>query len=134
MTLKPGETVTTQKVNNEDVELKIVNQPETTLYVNKTYHNIWENKFTDKSYFLPGTVIALYKYNTGTNVYDLQDTETTDEMGDAIFRGLTQKDKYIAIEVCVPAGEEYKYLEPADRKSYLNADYLQDGYLSLIHI
>lgn len=129
VTLKPGETVTTQKVNNEDVELKIVNQPETTLYVNKTYHNIWENKFTDKSYFLPGTVIALYKYNTGTNVYDLQDTETTDEMGDAIFRGLTQKDKYIAIEVCVPAGEEYKYLEPADRKSYLNADYLQDGYL-----
>ena len=129
VTLKPGETVTTQKVNNEDVELKIVNQPETTLYVNKTYHNIWENKFTDKSYFLPGTVIALYKYNTGTNVYDLQGTETTDEMGDATFRGLTQKDKYIAIEVCVPAGEEYKYLEPADRKSYLNADYLQDGYL-----
>ena len=129
VTLKPGETVTTQKVNNEDVELKIVNQPETTLYVNKTYHNIWENKFTDKSYFLSGTVIALYKYNTGTNVYDLQDTETTDEMGDAIFRGLTQKDKYIAIEVCVPAGEEYKYLEPADRKSYLNADYLKDGYL-----
>src|SRR5699024_8958564 len=71
----------------------------------------------------------LYKYNTGTNVYDLQGTETTDEMGDATFRGLTQKDKYIAIEVCVPAGEEYKYLEPADRKSYLNADYLQDGYL-----
>lgn len=129
VTLKPGETVTTQKVNNEDVELKIVNQPETTLYVNKTYHNIWENKFTDKSYFLPGTVIALYKYNTETKVYDLQDTETTDEMGDATFRGLTQKDKYIAIEVCVPAGEEYKYLEPADRKSYLNADYLQDRYL-----
>ena len=129
VTLKPGETVTTQKVNNEDVELKIVNQPETTLYVNKTYHNIWENKFTDKSYFLPGTVIALYKYNTETKVYALQDTETTDEMGDAIFRGLTQKDKYIAIEVCVPAGEEYKYLEPDGRKSYLNANYLQDGLL-----
>lgn len=119
VTLEAGKTVTTG-INNE--KLQIINQPETSLLVTKYYYNVWEHEFTQKQYPLPGTVIALYRLDEETEEYVLEETQTTNEVGEVRFTGLTQKDEYVAVEVSVPSGEEYKYLEPKDGKEYLAAD------------
>lgn len=123
--LTPGETVTKDSSGNT---LEIVNQPETSLQVTKSYYNMWEYAFTEKEYQLPGMVIALYQKNAEGN-YVFKAVQTTDVSGNVFFEGLTQKDEYVAVEVCVPAGEAYMYLEPQDGKDYLNPDYLTDGKL-----
>ena len=121
--LTPGGTVTTA---TDGSSLELINQPETSLQVTKTYYNMWEHAFTNKEYELPGTVIALYKKNTEGN-YDFVDTETTNGEGNVFFEGLTQKDEYVAIEVRVPDGEAYQYLEPEEKgREYLDPDYQPD--------
>ena len=125
--LTPGETVETD-TKGEDLEL--INQPETSLQVYKTYYNVWEHAFTNKEYELPGAVIALYVENADGDYELVGEPQTTDVAGNVFFNGLTQKDHYVAIEVCVPEGEAYQYLEPKDpEKEYLNPDYLTDGTL-----
>nr|WP_076780160.1 FctA domain-containing protein [Lachnoclostridium phocaeense] len=123
--LEPGKTVETDAKGET---LRIVNQPETSLTVTKYFHNMWEHEFTGKSYLLPGTVIALYRKQVedGVTTYVYENVQTTDENGEVKFEGLTQKDEYVAIEVCVPDDEAYMYLEPAGRKEYLDKDY-QEG-------
>lgn len=120
--LEPGETV---NKDSSGQELKIVNQPVTSLTVEKNYHNMWDYAFTGKDYLLPGTVIALYKKNTEGN-YDFVETQVTNGTGLAVFENLTQKDEYVAIEVRVPEGEAYQYLEPSGHKQYLDPDYTED--------
>ena len=121
--LNPGETVITDMKGKN---LELINQPETSLQVTKTYYNMWEYEFTHKAYELPGAVIALYKKNTENN-YDFVDTETTNGEGNVFFEGLTQKDEYVAIEVRVPDGEAYQYLEPEQPgRKYLDPDYQTD--------
>ena len=114
-----GETVS---AGTDGEPLEIVNQPETSLTIHKEYYNAWEYQFTNKSYRLPGTVIALYRWNGDTQVYDLMETGTTDSTGAVTFDGLTQEDTYVAVEVCVPDEEAYEYLEP-ERGSYLKRNY-----------
>lgn len=126
--LTPGETVT-KDIQGENLE--IINQPVTSLQVTKYYYNMWEYAFTQKAYFLPGTVIALYQKNAEGN-YKFVETKTTDISGNVIFENLTQKDEYVAIEVCVPDGEAYKYLEPEGRKEYLDSGYTTDEALPQI--
>ena len=122
--LTPGETVTTDTAGEK---LELINQPETSLQVTKTYYNMWEHEFTQKEYELPGTVIALYVKNAETGNYDFVETQTTNGEGNVFFKGLTQKDEYVAIEVRVPDGEAYQYLEPEmPGKDYLNPDYQTD--------
>lgn len=108
VTLKPGEVI-----NKEfnDSKYQIVNQPVTSLTINKTYYNAWEYEFTKKAYPLPGVTIALYKENADGN-YDLVETKVTDDAGNVKFENLTQKDKYVAVEVSIPEGEAYQYLKP----------------------
>ena len=118
-TLSAGETVS---VGMDGKPLVIVNQPETSLTIHKEYYNAWEYQFTNKSYRLPGTVIALYRWNEDTQVYDLMETGTTDSTGAVTFDGLTQEDTYVAVEVCVPDEEAYEYLEPK-WGSYLKRNY-----------
>ena len=121
--LTPGETVTTDTAGEK---LELINQPETSLQVTKTYYNMWEHEFTQKEYELPGTVIALYVKNADGN-YDFVETQTTNGEGNVFFKGLTQKDEYVAIEVRVPDGEAYQYLEPeVPGKDYLDPDYQTD--------
>ena len=131
--LTPGETVET---DTEGEDLKLINQPETSLQVYKTYYNVWEHAFTNKEYELPGAVIALYVENADGDYELVGEPQTTDVAGNVFFNDLTQKDHYVAIEVCVPEGEAYQYLEPEDpedpedpEKEYLNPDYLTDGNL-----
>lgn len=136
--LKPGETVTMDTDNND---LVIVNQPVTSFTVNKVYYNMWEHEFTQKEYELPGTVIALYEKTTNKNgetIYEYKEVKTTNEDGSVTFNNLEQEKEYVAIEVRVPEGEEYQYLEPKDyqppkegegenapqhKKIYLKPDY-----------
>ena len=112
VTLKPGEVI-----NKEfnDSKYQIVNQPVTSLTINKTYYNAWEYEFTKKAYPLPGVTIALYKENADGN-YDLVETKVTDDAGNVKFENLTQKDKYVAVEVSIPEGEAYQYLKPKKGK------------------
>lgn len=112
--LSPGVQVTADTEGNN---LEIINQPETSLRVSKVYYNIWENQFTHKEYFLPGTEIALYRLDG--EVYKYVDCKTTDSVGEVVFTGLTQKDEYVAVEVSIPDDEAYQYLEPIDKKAYL---------------
>lgn len=114
VTLTPGETVTT---DGED-ELSIINQPETSLRVSKVYYNIWEHQFTNKEYLLPGTEIALYRLEEDGK-YHYVETKKTNEIGEVTFTGLAQKYEYAAVEVSIPEGESYQYLEPEDGKEYL---------------
>lgn len=121
--LTPGETAMKDTEGND---LELINQPETSLQVTKTYYNMWEYEFTHKAYELPGTVIALYVKNADGN-YDFVETQTTNGEGNVFFKGLTQKDEYVAIEVRVPDGEAYQYLEPeVPGKKYLDPDYQKD--------
>lgn len=153
VTLTPGETVTTGKSSATEETagnspLALVNQPETELIVEKRYYNVWEHTFTDKEYLLPGTVIALYRYDAESGesgTYYLEKTQsvgeggevteppvvlTTDETGRVTFEGLAQDTEYVAVEVCVPDGEDYQYLVPqGDDKEYLNSNYLTDSQL-----
>lgn len=119
VTLKPGEVINKEF---KDVDYQIVNQPVTSLTINKTYYNAWEYKFTDKAYPLPGVTIALYIKNADGNYY-LVETKTTNDAGDVKFENLTQKDEYVAVEVSVPEGEAYQYLKPENDKKYLSEDY-----------
>lgn len=112
--LSPGVQVTADTEGNN---LEIINQPETSLRVSKVYYNIWENQFTHKEYFLPGTEIALYRLDG--EVYKYVDCKTTNSVGEVVFTGLTQKDEYVAVEVSIPDDEAYQYLEPIDKKDYL---------------
>ena len=125
--LTPGETVMTDIAGEK---LELINQPETSLQVTKTYYNMWEHEFTQKEYELPGTVIALYVKNVETGNYDFVETQTTNGEGNVFFKGLTQKDEYVAIEVRVPDGEAYQYLEPeVPGRDYLDPDYQTDTEL-----
>lgn len=118
VTLKPGEVI-----NKEfnDSNYQIVNQPVTSLTINKTYYNAWEYEFTNKAYPLPGVTIALYKKNADGN-YDFVETKVTDDAGNVKFENLTQKDEYVAVEVSVPEGEAYQYLRP-EKGKYLSEVY-----------
>lgn len=133
--LKPGETVAE---DTDGKPLEIINQPETALRVNKWYHNAWEYQFSQRSFGLPGTVFALYKKDTDENYVLEMDADgepvvgTVDASGGYTFEGLTQKDEYVAVEVCVPSDDAFKYLEPnvdGDVREYLNRIYLTDGKL-----
>lgn len=119
--LQPGTTVTT---GTDNQALELINQPVTSLTVEKTYYNVWEHAFTNKAYLLPGTVIALYKLSEDGSTYNWVETQTTNDQGLVTFENLTQKDEYVAVEVAVPEGEEFQYLEPKsenpdDKKEYL---------------
>ena len=130
--LEPGVTVL-KDVNDE--KLTIVNQPKVSFSVSKVYYNLWEHQFTQKEYLLPGTVIALYRWDAdhdngdgqakGAYVYEA--VATTNELGKVTFEGLNQKDEYVAIEVSIPNVEGFEYLEPAELKIYL--EYGEDGKL-----
>lgn len=120
VTLKPGEVIS-KDINEK--EYQIVNQPVTSLTINKTYYNAWEYKFTDKAYPLPGVTIALYKWNASEDRYDWVETKTTNDAGDVKFENLTQKDEYVAVEFSVPEGEAYQYLRPENDRKYLSEDY-----------
>lgn len=119
-TLEAGTTVTKDQ---EGQTLEIVDQPLTSFQVNKVYYNVWEHRFTNKEYTLPGTTIALYKKEADGS-YTLEDTKVTDELGTVTFTDLTQEDEYIAVEVSVPDNAAYAYLEPIDEdKVYLDELY-----------
>lgn len=118
VTLKPGEVI---NADFKDNNYQIVNQPVTSLTINKTYYNAWEYEFTEKEYPLPGVTIALYKENAYGN-YDFVETQVTDDAGNVKFENLTQKDKYVAVEVSIPDEEAYQYLRPE------NGKYLSEGY------
>ena len=116
-TLKAGTTVTTDQGGQT---LEIVDQPLTSFQVDKVYYNVWEHRFTNKEYTLPGTTIALYKKEANGS-YTLVDRKVTDELGTVTFTDLTQEDEYIAVEVSVPDNAAYAYLEPIDEdKVYLD--------------
>ncbi len=123
--LEAGTTVTK---DTEGKALELINQPETSLTVEKTYYNKWEYTFTNKAYLLQGAEIALYK-KTDANTYTFVETGYTDEQGRITFNGLTQKDEYVAFEVDVPDGEAYQYLEPVDGTDYLRLKRNADGTL-----
>ena len=123
--LEAGTTVTK---DTSQKALELINLPETSLTVEKTYYNKWEYTFTNKAYLLQGAEIALYK-KTDANTYTFVETGYTDEQGRITFNGLTQKDEYVAIEVDVPDGEKYQYLEPVDGKDYLRLERDEDGNL-----
>ena len=118
--LQAGETVTTGSTSGkESVDLAFVNQPEMELTVEKVYYNAWEHSFTNKEYPLPGTKIALYRWNKENNQYEFVEMkETADEdtpgqeTGTVTFEGLEQNVEYVAVEVSVPDRTEYQYLEP----------------------
>lgn len=118
VTLQPGEVI---NKDFNDKNYQIINQPVTSLTINKTYYNAWEYEFTEKAYPLPGVTIALYKKNTDGNYY-LVETKTTNDAGDVKFENLTQKDEYVAVEVSIPDEEAYQYLRPENGK-YLSEDY-----------
>ena len=61
--------------DTEGNDLELINQPETSLQVTKTYYNMWEHEFTQKEYELPGTVIALYVKNADGNYDFVRDTD-----------------------------------------------------------
>lgn len=103
--------------------LTIVDQPVLDFIVTKQYYNVWESNFTHKNYLLPGTVIALYRLEG--NEYVFEDVRTTGDDGTVTFGNLNQADSYVAIEVRVPAGDEYAYLEP-ENGEYLDPDYSGD--------
>lgn len=112
--LSAGQRVTTDM---SGAVLELINQPETSLRVRKVYYNIWENQFTNKEYLLSGAEIALYRLNG--DVYEFAECQTTNSIGEVVFTGLSQKNEYVAVEVSIPDIEEYKYLEPIDKKQYL---------------
>ena len=127
VTLTAGETVTTDSTSGPTpVKLEFVNQPITELTVNKVYYNVWEHAFTNKVYPLPGTEIALYRWDEtdgAEGVYKYVTTATTvEETGSATFTGLAQDVKYVAIEVSIPNEVKYQYLEPNGGKAYLEKD------------
>lgn len=128
VTLQPGKTVTT---GVDEQELKLINQPVTSLEVEKTYYNVWEHAFTNRAYYLPGTVIALYKKSADSTKYIFESMAETNDMGLVKFENLTQKDEYVAVEVAVPEGKAFQYLEPqgtnkqGENKQYLG--YEEDG-------
>lgn len=111
-TLKPGEVI---NKDFNDGDYQIINQPVTSLTINKTYYNAWEYEFTEKAYPLPGVTIALYKENAYGN-YDFVETQVTDDAGNVKFENLAQKDKYVAVEVSIPDEEAYQYLRPENGK------------------
>lgn len=115
-TLEAGTTVTNDA-------LTIVDQPVLDFIVTKEYYNVWESNFTHKNYLLPGTVIALYRLEG--NAYVLEDVKTTGDDGTVTFEDLNQVDSYVAVEVRVPEGDEYAYLEP-ENGDYLDPDYSGD--------
>lgn len=119
--LTPG-TLTTA-LNGEEITL--VNEPEMNFNVEKTYYNVWEYQFTNKAYELPGAVIALYHWNSDDKVYEFVEVKETDSIGRVSFEGLSQREKYAAVEVRQPQGEEYLYLEPEEGK-YLDRDYTSE--------
>ena len=123
--LEAGTTVTK---DTSQKALELINLPETSLTVEKTYYNKWEYTFTNKAYLLQGAEIALYK-KTDANTYTFVETGYTDEQGRITFNGLTQKDEYVAFEVDVPDGEAYQYLEPVDGTHYLRLKRNADGTL-----
>ncbi len=118
VTLTPGETVIKDNTSPTPVDLKFVNQPTTEFKVNKVYYNAWEHAFTDKTYPLPGTEVALYQWvendsNYPEGIYKYVTKGTTDdETGSVTFSGLAQDVKYVAIEVSIPDDVKYQYLEP----------------------
>lgn len=112
VTLKPGEVI---NKDFNDGDYQIVNQPVTSLTINKTYYNAWEYEFTEKAYPLPGVTIALYKENAYGN-YDFVEKQVTDDAGNVKFENLAQKDKYVAVEVSIPDEEAYQYLRPENGK------------------
>lgn len=121
--LQAGTTVTT---GTDNQALELINQPVTSLTVEKTYYNVWEHAFTNKAYLLPGTVIALYKLSEDGSTYNWVETQTTNDQGLVTFENLTQKDEYVAVEVAVPEGEDFQYLEPKSESSGAKKEYL--GY------
>lgn len=121
--LQPGTTVTT---GTDNQTLELINQPVTSLTVEKTYYNVWEHAFTNKAYLLPGTVIALYKLSDDGSTYNWVETQTTNDQGLVTFENLTQKNEYVAVEVAVPEGEDFQYLEPKSESSGAKKEYL--GY------
>lgn len=104
-------------------DLTIIDQPVLDFIVTKEYYNAWESNFTHKNYLLPGTVIALYRLEG--EAYVLEDVKTTGDDGTVTFEDLNQADSYVAIEVRVPEGDEYAYLEP-ENGDYLDPDYSGD--------
>lgn len=123
--LEAGTTVTEDTKRDA---LELINQPTTSLTVEKSYYNKWEYNFTNKKYLLQGAEIALYK-KTDDDTYTFVETGKTDEQGRVTFRGLTQKDEYVAIEVDVPDGEKYQYLKPEDGTDYLRLARDENGKL-----
>lgn len=110
--LEAGKTVT-------GVNLTIVNLPEVSFQVTKEYYNIWENRFTQKSYLMPGAQIALYEKQDGDS-YKLVKMLTTDDLGAVTFTGLAQDKEYVAVEYDIPEESGYAYLEPINGKEYLS--------------
>ena len=96
--LTPGTLITAL----DGEEITLVNEPEMNFNVEKTYYNVWENRFTNKAYELPGTVIALYHWNRDTEVYEFVEVKETDSIGRVSFEGLSQREKYVAVEVRQP--------------------------------
>lgn len=133
VTLKPGETVTQDTTSGQNtVDLEFINQPVTEFQVKKVYYNAWEHAFTNKEYPLPGTEIALYRWDTedpvypdGIYKYEAIGT-TVDETGSVSFTGLAQNEKYVAIEVSIPDDAKYQYLEPQGPDG--GHTYLKDAY------
>lgn len=121
--LQAGTTVTT---GTDNQALELINQPVTSLTVEKTYYNVWEHAFTNKAYLLPGTVIALYKLSEDGSTYNWVETQTTNDQGLVTFENLTQKDEYVAVEVAVPEEEDFQYLEPKSENPQVKKEYL--GY------
>lgn len=117
--LEAGKTVTTDTAGKD---LKIVNLPEVSFQVTKEYYNIWENRFTQKSYLMPDAQIALYQKQSDGN-YTYVKTLTTDDLGAVTFTGLAQDKEYVAVEYDIPEEPGYAYLEPSNGKKYLSADY-----------
>lgn len=110
--LEAGKTVTTD-------DLTIVNLPEVSFQVTKKYHNIWENRFTQKSYLMAGAQIALYE-KQGDGSYNFVEMLATDDLGTVNFNGLAQDKEYVAVEYDIPDGEGFAYLEPINGKDYLS--------------
>lgn len=123
--LTPG-TLTTKAVDGK--EICLYNDPVMTLNVHKTYYNVWEHNFTDREYDLQGAVIALYHWNNVEKLYKLVEVQETDSVGNVSFENLSQREKYVAVEVCPPEGQEYIYLMP-EEGNYLNRNYKTDKYL-----
>ncbi len=123
--LTPG-TLTTE--TGDGMAIRLINDPVMTLNVHKTYYNVWEHSFTGRAYELQGAVIALYHWNSEKNLYEYVTVQETDSVGNAAFGDLNQREKYAAVEVCQPQGQDYIYLEP-EEGTYLNRNYKTDGIL-----